>query len=186
MFSQTLRNYRNLNCPLSIQYGARTDMIQGVKFINEIFSLVALNKHQRFFLYKQLVDLLKDNFVKGAYCLSQLASMDEENIRYDAFNALFSFLTCEQSEIARLKVFTPISSFLKHRQFGEEQKVKALLITEIVELHRLFKNTYDKTSLFFPSLIYNERFETNGIFLNYDVNHNQKDITFINSYLNRT
>lgn len=43
--------------------------------------------------------ILKDQYIKGAYCLWRLASTNEENIRYEAFDALFSLLSLEPSEI---------------------------------------------------------------------------------------
>lgn len=78
-----------------IESGVRSDMIRGLKLVNEIFSMCTLNKDKNFELYGEVMRVLCDKFVKGAYCLLRLSEMEEENIRYDAFDALFSLLNYE-------------------------------------------------------------------------------------------
>lgn len=95
-FRVCLTQYRNQNCPLVLPLpNQRASIITGLKFVNEVFSLVALNRHSNFRLYTALMEFLCDSFLKGAYCLSRLAQLSEETIRYDAFDALFAFLSCE-------------------------------------------------------------------------------------------
>ncbi|EWS74033.1 F-box-like protein (macronuclear) [Tetrahymena thermophila SB210] len=183
VFKQTLKHYRNQNCP-SVVF-ARSDMIKGLKLVNEIFSLVALNMHKNFQIYCKLMNFLKDSYIKGVYCLSQLALMEEENIRYDAFDALFSFISLEKGELSKFRVFHSISNFLNKCKFSEEKKLKVLLASEIAQLQEQEDQIFDQPSLLFTSLLYNQKIlaDDASAYCYYDINSNQNEISLINGII---
>ncbi|KAL4498572.1 hypothetical protein ABPG72_019690 [Tetrahymena utriculariae] len=183
IFKQTLKHYRNQNCP-SVVF-ARSDMIKGLKLVNEIFSLVALNMHKNFTIYCKLITFMKDSYIKGVYCLSQLALMEEENIRYDAFDALFSFIGLEKGELPKFRVFHSISNFLNKCKFSEEKKLKVLLASEIALLQDQEDQIFDQPSLLFSSLLYNQKIlaDDASSYCYYDINSNLDEIQLINSII---
>ncbi|KAL4449262.1 hypothetical protein ABPG74_015644 [Tetrahymena malaccensis] len=183
LFKQTLKHYRNQNCP-SVVF-ARSDMIKGLKLVNEIFSLVALNMSKNFAIYRMLMTFLKDSYIKGVYCFSQLALMDEENIRYDAFDALFSFISLEKGELSKFRVFHSISNFLNKCKFSEEKKLKVLLASEIAQLQDSEDQIFDQPSVLFTSLLYNQKLlaDDASSYCYYDINSNQDEIQLINGII---
>lgn len=79
-------------------------------------------------MYTRVINLLTQNFMKGSYCLARLSQMQDETIMYEAYDALFALISCEESQLAQLNIFfTDINSFILKSPFSFARKLKGLL-----------------------------------------------------------